>query len=163
VAADDLAARVEQVFLPKVKALSRRKDRRVLYDKVLFPGYVFVRAHMTREGRVSVLRARGVARILGNEHGPYPCADHEIESIRILVDASADMDLVPALPRGRLVLVVEGPFKGVVGRVIEDRGRRRIVCSIDLLGRAVSVHLEREALEPLPEDPRIMPGAVTGV
>lgn len=162
VAADELQPRVDEVFLPRVKALSRRKDRRKLYRKVMFPGYVFVRTPMTREDRVAVLRARGVARILGNEYGPYPCADHEIDSIRILADAEASLSPVPFLRRGQLVMVMEGPFRGVIGRVARDEGgQQRIVCSIDLLGRSVAAHLERAAVEPLPEDPRILPDAIS--
>jgi len=162
VAADELAPRVGEVFLPRTKALSRRKDRRKIYNKVLFPGYLFVRSPMTREDRVAILRALGVARILGNEHGPYPCADHEIESIRILVSAEAALSPVPCLRKGQLVMVMEGPFQGVIGRVARSSdGRQRIVCSIDLLGRAVAAHLERAAVEALPDDPRILPDAMS--
>ena len=160
VAARELEPRAAEVFVPLTKALSRRKDRRKIYEKVLFPGYVFVRSAMTREDRVSVLRAHGVSRILGNEHGPVACADREIASIRILVNAEASLSPVPFLQKGQLVMVMEGPFQGVVGRVARTGdGTQRIVCNIDLLGRSVAAHLDLAAVEALPDDPRILPDA----
>lgn len=161
VAAGELEPRVAEVFVPQAKALSRRKDRRKIYDKVLFPGYLFVRSAMTREDRVAILRAHGVVRILGNEYGPYPCADREIESIRIMIHAEISLSPVPYLHKGQLVMVMEGPFRGVIGRIArsEDGKKRRIVCSIELLGRSVAAQLDREAIEVLPDDPRILPDA----
>ena len=103
-----------------------------------------------------------MAQILGGPQGPLPCQDHEIASIRILVDAAPELTPVPRLARGQLVLVDSGPLEGVIGRVArDDDGRRQIVCSIDLLGRAVAAHLDRAALEVLPEDPRILPDILT--
>ena len=153
VAAQELLPRVEEVFLPTVRALSTRKDRRVLYDKVLFPGYLFVKSHMTREERVDVLKARGVVSILGNSFGPYPCRAHEVESIKVLVNKAKDLMPFPSLPQGTLVLVKSGPLAGVIGTVVRaEKGKRFIVCSVELLGRSVSARLDRASVEPFNRD-----------
>ncbi|NOZ87301.1 MAG: hypothetical protein GXP49_13745 [Deltaproteobacteria bacterium] len=148
IAEKELGQRVEEVFLPTIRTLSSRKDRHFVYNKVLFPGYIFVHTAMTREQRVNVIKARGVVEILGNSFGPYPCREHEVESIRVLVGQVKDLSVYTYLPKGSLVLVKSGPLRGVVGTVVRaEDGARKIICSIELLGRSVAARLDRAAVE----------------
>ena len=69
-------------FLPKLEVWSRRKDRREKIQKALFPGYLFVHEILDPYHRLEILKTPGVVRILGNEHGPVPVPDPQIESIQ---------------------------------------------------------------------------------
>ena len=51
-------------FLPLIRTLSRRRDRREFVDLPLFPGYLFV--NMTLNSMYDVINTRGVVRIVGN-------------------------------------------------------------------------------------------------
>jgi transcription antitermination factor NusG len=48
------------------------------------------------------------------------------------------------------VRVVEGAFEGYVGVVLRERGVERLLVSVSLLRRTVSVEFEREMLAPVP-------------
>ena len=45
---DGLHKKAHDVFLPKVRVRSKRRDRKVMIDVPLFPGYVFVRSNLLR-------------------------------------------------------------------------------------------------------------------
>jgi transcription antitermination factor NusG len=144
---DELAKLEREVFLPEYRAWSHRQDRRKQILKALFPGYLFVRLELTPERRLAILQADSVVRIVGAGRHPQSVPDHQVESIRLLLASGRDAGPHPALQPGHLVQVMEGPLRGVIGR-IEGERKRRIVVSVELLGRAVSATLEQEALVP---------------
>ena len=49
------------VFLPRVRVPSRRRDRRVVLDQPLFPGYLFLRFAPSREAYVRIAGTDGRA------------------------------------------------------------------------------------------------------
>ena len=61
-----------EVFLPTVRVPSRRRDRRIMLDQPLFPGYLFLRFAPSREGYVTVASTDGVVRVLGDALGRAP-------------------------------------------------------------------------------------------
>ncbi|MGE3707814.1 MAG: UpxY family transcription antiterminator [Vicinamibacterales bacterium] len=137
---DQLRAQEVDVFLPTITKWSRWKDRRKKIDWPLFPGYCFVRIEPTDTMRV--LKCRGVVRIVSFEGGPAPIPETEIESIRQLVESKLRFDACPLLEEGAAVEVVGGPLRGVLGRLARKTGTHaRIVLSVELIGRAVSVEV----------------------
>src|ERR1043166_10057148 len=61
--AAELEARAVENFLPLYHSLRRWKDRRVILNTPLFPGYVFVRLAM--QDRVRVVQVPSVVRLVG--------------------------------------------------------------------------------------------------
>jgi transcription antitermination factor NusG len=143
----ELLAQSFEVYLPEYRTMSRRKDRRKEIRRPLFPGYVFVHTPLSGGRRIAVLQARGVIRIIGTGYHPVPVPDHELESVRILLSSAKDAGPCPTAEKGQLVLVMEGPLRGVIG-VVEATQKRKIVVSIELVGRAVSATLDTNAVAP---------------
>jgi transcriptional antiterminator NusG len=143
----ELEAQQFEVYLPEYRALSRRKDRKKEIRRPLFPGYVFVHTPLSGGRRIAVLQTKGVVRIIGAGYQPVPVPDHELESVRILLSNSPDAGPCPAAGKGQLVQVMEGPLRGVVGTV-EATKKRKIVVSVELVGRAVSATLDTDAVVP---------------
>lgn len=136
-----------RVFLPKVCKWSKRRDRRKRIEKPLFPGYLFVRTLLHPQTQLDIVNCHGVVDVLGYSEGvATPVPDEEIDSIRILISSEAKVELHPHLQVGEMVRVMSGPFDGVVGRIVEFRGRRRLVVSVDILQKSVSVVLERSGV-----------------
>jgi hypothetical protein len=54
----------------------------------------------------------------------------------------------PFLAPGDEVEVVEGPFRGLSGTVLREKGRTRLVVSVSFLRQSVAAELERAALVP---------------
>jgi transcription antitermination factor NusG len=144
---DELGRRAFEVFLPEYQSWSRRRDRRKRILKPLFPGYLFVHTALTPPLRLGLLQTKSVVRLVGVRQSPVPIPDREIESIRILLGATTEVAPCPALSVGKLVLVMEGPMRGVIG-VVESTDRKRIVVAVELLGRAVSATLDTDAVAP---------------
>ena len=144
-----LASRSIETFLPLYRVQSRRRDRRAIVDKPLFSGYVFVRSAMERGERIEILRAPGLARLVGFEAGPAPIPDSTVEAVRVVVGSGRNPEPFPFLSRGKRVRLVAGPLAGIEGFIVDaSDGRKRVVVSVEILGRSVSATVERDELEP---------------
>ncbi len=138
-----------EVFLPRVRALSRRRDRRLVLERPLFPGYVFPRFVPTREAYLRIANTEGVVRILGQRWDAlHAIPDEQVETVRRIVTATDNARIVPWIRVGDRVCIVAGPLAGLEGFVQDWRaGRARFVVSVDLLRRSVGVELPAEFLE----------------
>lgn len=139
---DQLTRKHVEVFLPTIGRWSHWKDRKKKIDWPLFPGYCFARFVPDNQHRLDVLKCDGVVSIISNDGQPSPIPDIEIESIRTLVESELAYDPVPLIKEGDLVKVTHGPLRGVVGRLVRKGSRARLILSVELIGRAVSVEVD---------------------
>jgi|SRR5581483_1934322 len=141
VAQQHLAGKGYEVFLPAYRP--KEDARRSLSELPLFPGYLFCRFDVNN--RLPILIVPGVVHIVGFGRRPVPVDESELESVRILVKAG--LPLWPDEPYtiGQAIRIQKGPLTGAQG-VIIGLGEQRLVVSISLLQRSVSVELEREWL-----------------
>jgi transcription antitermination factor NusG len=139
-----------QAFLPKMEVWSKRKDRRKKIQKALFPGYLFVYENMNPIHGLEILKTPGVVKILGNEVGPMPVPETQIESIKKILNGKAAVSPFPYLKEGQLIRVVDGPLRGCEGFLVKIKEQKeKLVISIDLLQRSVSVEIESSSIEPV--------------
>jgi len=137
-------------FFPKLEAWSRRKDRKKKIQKALFTGYLFVNENLTHHNWLEILKTPGVVKILGNETGPIPVPEIQIESIKRILDGKAAVSPFPYLKEGQLVRIVHGPLKDCEGYLLKVKeGREKLIISIDLLKRSVAVEIEGASVEPV--------------
>ena len=133
-----------EFYLPQMLALSASgRDRREL----LFPGYIFVRVNLRRQWRV-LAGTRGVARMLLCGELPTRVPDEDVEAFRRLEDERGFVQLLPPLRDGDVVVAGSGSggYEGVRGVVQGMTARDRVKVLLTILGRAVSVELDRRAL-----------------
>ena len=143
---DQLQKKDIEVFLPTIGRWSHWKDRKKKIDWPLFPGYCFAR--VDRAERLPVLKCDGVVKIIGNNGEPTPIPDIEIESVRQLIESELAYDSCPLIKEGQMVKVSHGPLKGVVGRLMHKGAHARLVLSVDLIQRAVSVEVDAADVKP---------------
>jgi transcription termination/antitermination protein NusG len=154
--ASDLLERGFEVLLPLRVERHAWSDRVKSVEVALFPGYLFVRAELTAERRVELLRAPGtvelVGRLPGDERIAQSIPGEQIDSLRTLVDSGLHLDPVSRLVKGVAVVVATGALRGAQGIVVEEPdGARRLVVQIELLGRGVRASLSAEdVVEQLP-------------
>ena len=144
-----LAERSIEVFLPMREVLSRWKDRKKKIWIPLFPGYIFVNHVDTPENRYRILNLPGAVRFVGFEGRAEPVPPSQIEAVRRFLEASISIDPYPYLKIGRRVEVIAGPLKGIVGILVEKRGRFRFVLQVDLIRQAVSVEIDASDVRPI--------------
>jgi transcription antitermination factor NusG len=137
---EQLERKQVEVFLPTIRKWSRWKDRKKQIDWPLFPGYCFARFEPHES--LPILKCTGVVSIVSFEGEPAPIPEHELNSIRTLIDTDLAFDPVPLIKEGQMVEVVHGPLKGVVGRLVQKREKARLVLSVDLIGQGVSVEID---------------------
>ena len=139
------------VFLPKIRVRSKRRDRKLMIHVPLFPGYVFVKTDLDPNEHIEILKTTGAVRLIGNRGGPVSIADTTIESLKIMVATEQPIATGSRFKKGDRVVVVEGPFAGVIGTFVRYRGQGRVVVHIEALGQYAAVDVSADDVEKLPE------------
>lgn len=137
-----------ETFLPTFEKLRKWKDRKKMIAFPLFPGYVFV--HTTRESNnlLSVLKVKGVVRMLCTIPGrPDPIPDEQINSLKTLVDNKEELDPYPYLTEGQRVRIINGPLIGVEGILDEKLDKHVLVLSVDVLRQGVALTINASDVE----------------
>ncbi|HVT58063.1 MAG TPA: transcription termination/antitermination NusG family protein [Thermoanaerobaculia bacterium] len=131
-------------YLPLEEKLVQRAGRRFVSQLPLFPGYVFFRGAVAE--RLTALASDRVASVL--DVLDQTQLDAELRALWRLQESGAALVSHPYLGPGDLVRVVEGPFQGLSGTVLREKGRTRLVVSVTFLRRSVAGEFERQALAP---------------
>ena len=144
-----LTAKGLEVFVPSIRQASRRRDRHVMLDRPLLPGYALLRFTPSRAAYLQVMSTDGVVRILGERWDSLsPVPDEEVEAVRRIAITAHNAGPVPWLRQGDRVRILAGPLYGLEGFVQDWRsGRARFVVSVDLLQRSVGVEVAGDILE----------------
>jgi transcription antitermination factor NusG len=133
-------------FLPLYRSRRRWADRVKEVDLPLFAGYVFAR--FDHQQRLPVLKTPGVVHIVGMGAVPAPVAEAEIAAVQAVLASGLPAVPWPFLAAGKRVLVEKGPLEGLEGILLEIKNRHRIVVSVSLLQRSVSVEIDRTSVRP---------------
>ena len=145
---DGLAKKSVEVFSPKIRVPSKRRDRKLIISVPLFPGYVFVRTDMNPREQLEILKTAGVVRFVGNSSGPLAVPAENIESLKIMVAGDNPVATGSRFKKGERVVVVAGPFTGVIGSFSKYRGKGRVIVNIEALGQFAAVEINEEDIEP---------------
>jgi transcription elongation factor/antiterminator RfaH len=151
VVGDGLQKKSIEVFLPKILVRSKRRDRKLMIRIPVFPGYLFVKSNMNPYEQVEIVKTLGVVRFVGTKDGPVPVPDETVESLKIMVNSESPIATGNRLVRGDKVMVVNGPFTGVIGTFMTHKGNGRIVINVEALGQTASVNVDASDIEPLPK------------
>lgn len=115
----------------------QRRTKRI--EEPVFPGYLLVRL---KEGeRADVLKTNLVVSLIYLDHPRQVI--HQLRDIMKAVKSEREMRI--ALPSevsvGDTVRIVEGPLKGIVGRVVKNDKKSVLVIDVEVFGSAVAVEL----------------------
>jgi len=131
-------------FLPLYRDRRRWSDRFKEIELPLFAGYVFCR--FVPRQRTTVVTTPGVRQIVGFGRTPAPVSDREIDSIRAMVSSGLPVAPWPFLRAGQTVLIEHGPLTGLEGVLLQLKDGWRVVVSVPLLQRSVSVEVDRDVI-----------------
>ena len=138
-----LKKKLIEAFLPKMQVMSRRKDRRKTILVPIFPGYVFVHSDLNLNQYWDIIKTYGVVRILGIQGKPVPVKDEEIASLKALHGTDRTVRNQAYMKEGDMVIIMEGPLKGLTGFYLRHKGKvDKVVISIELLQRSLAVEVE---------------------
>ena len=137
-----------EAFLPLVYRERQWADRTKVVGFPLFPGYLFARFHL-RE-MAAVLQLPLLSAVVATNGVPTPVRDEEIDAVRKLVDRARQTGIEPQpadfLEPGEEIVVVDGPFRGLHGVLLEHRGSTRVAVKLSAIRQAVAIELDRKCL-----------------
>ena len=149
---EQLRARSIESFLPVHRC--RRKWRNgVLADLELplFPGYLFARPAIGE--RILLLQLPGIIGFAASTAHPTPVPDDDIDALRKITGNFA-VEPHPFLNVGDRVRIVAGPLAGWEGILTRRKQELRLVLSIQIIMRSISVEVSELDIEPVPADRR---------
>ncbi len=150
VAAATLEGKGFKVLLPTYRSWRRSADRVRAVDLPLFRGYLF--SCFDPNHRLPILVTPGVVNIVGTGKVPVPIDPLEIEAIRRVCDSGLPMQPSPYMRAGDRIRIEYGSLRGVEGFFVRDQSGSRIIVSVSLLRRSVSVELDRTWVMPSAPD-----------
>lgn len=151
VVSESLIKKSVEAFLPKVQVRSKRRDRKMMIRIPLFPGYLFVKTNLDPSEHIEIVKTVGVVRMVGNEDGPISVPQETVDSLKIMVKGDNAVVTGSRFRKGDRVIVVYGPFAGVVGTFVRYGGKGRVVVNIEALGQYAGVDVNEEDIEILPK------------
>jgi transcription elongation factor/antiterminator RfaH len=144
IAALGLESRGYEHYLPLYRSRRRWSDRTVESDQPLFPGYLFCRFDVNQ--RVPIMITPGVASIVGLGMHPAPVSETEIETVRMILLRGSGAEPCPYIQEGQRVRIARGSLEGLQGILLKTKSEWRVVVSVTMLQRSVSVDIDRECV-----------------
>jgi transcription antitermination factor NusG len=136
-------------FLPLINEERRWSDRKQMVTMPLFQGYVFVRITTSGELQLRVLKVPGVVDFVRAGSGPLSIPDGEIEDVRAVLSHGVGCSPYPFLKAGDRVRVVRGPLAGIEGTLIRSGSQSKLVISVEMIQRSVSIDVALSSVEPV--------------
>ena len=141
-AAGVLQSKGYEQYLPVYRSRRRWSDRVVESDQPLFPGYVFCRFDAKK--RLPIVSTPGVVSVVGFGAEPAPISDSEIEAVQTVLHSGLAAEPCPFLREGQRIRVNRGSLEGLEGILLKKKTDWRMVVSVTMLQRSVSVEIDRE-------------------
>ena len=158
---DYMAAKGVTAFYPTMEVVKLIKGKRKVVTKSRLPNIFF--AYGTEEqlksfvyDNVNLPFLRFYYRHIheGNtiKKTPLIVPDNQMDSLKIICAADADNTFVslvkvPKFEKGQLVRVIDGAFKGVIGRVARWQGQQRVAVVMEELVTVVTAYVPSAFLE----------------
>jgi transcription antitermination factor NusG len=134
-------------FLPVYETIRKWKNGNFKVRLPLFPGYLFV--HITLQDRLQVLQVPGVVQLVGSSGVPLALPQADIETIRDALTKGLQAQPHPYLKVGSRVRIRSGPLAGLQGILLRTKGTLRVVVSVDLIMRSISIDVDASEVEPM--------------
>lgn len=149
---EGLEDRINRILVPTQREKKMRGKVAKVYDKKLYPGYVFVEMAVEDDGSIPediwfmIKETMSVGDFIGSDGKPVPMKPHDVEKMLAVVEKSAEQPTLSGMAgmkKGDSIKVKEGPFENFEGEIDEvypDKGQVRVIVSI--FGRPTPIELE---------------------
>ena len=129
--------------LPCHRAVHKYRGKTVVFQKPLFPGYVFLQ--ILEEHRSRACRSDYVANLLGvADQGLFA---RQLGDVLIALETHQEIRLAPSIGSGTRVKIRHGPLRGVEGWVEQRYGLSTVLLRLDFIGQAAAVKVDAADLE----------------
>lgn len=131
------------VTLPCYRSVRKYRGKKVVFEKPLFPGYVFLK--LLPAQRQSVYQSDHVANLL--DVHDQALFMRQLGEILKALESDLEIYLAPEIGPGMRVKVKSGPLRGMEGWVEQRYGMTTVLLRLDFIGQAAAVKLQADELE----------------
>jgi transcription antitermination factor NusG len=129
-----------EIFSPCFQTIKDWSDRRKRVDVPLFPGYIF--CCFNPQFRLPLLQIPGVLGIVSSGKQFLEVDANELEAIKRAMTGELPVEPYPFMTPGQKVKVIHGPLRGVQGVLLRTKAESRLLLSVAILNRCVSVEVQ---------------------
>jgi len=131
--------------LPCYNSAHKYRGKTVVFQKPLFPGYVFIQCEPAQKD--SVRQNDHVANLL--DVFDQETFQRQLQDILLALESSVGVRLAPSIGEGMRVRIKGGPLQGVEGWVEKRYGMTTVLLRLDFISQAAAVQMEADWLEPI--------------
>lgn len=139
--------KIYRILVPTEERIEKRRGKRKVVDKKIFPGYVLVEMEMSDDSWYIVRNTPGVTGFVSSGTKPLPLQPEEVE--HILHGMGIDKkELTVEFEKGEKVKVIDGPFEEFIGTIQEVNPQQgKVKVMVSMFGRETPVELEFSQIE----------------
>lgn len=139
---------VSQVLIPTEKVFQVRNGKKISTERIFFPGYILIEAHLTGELQHIIRNIPHVSGFLterqNKEKEPVPLRESEVNRILGKVDELNEQEEENIAPFyvGEPVKITDGPFTGfdgVIEEILQDKKKLKVM--VKIFGRKTLLEL----------------------
>lgn len=135
--------RIFNVVVPTEKKIKIKGGKRVEVEEKIYPGYVLVDMIVTDDSWFVVRNTPRVTGFVGAGVTPVPLTQKEIDYLLGKMEDVDEAKHAIDLEVGETIIINDGPFKELEGRVSEvDHDRGKVKVMVSLFGRETPVELD---------------------
>jgi len=134
--------KIFEVVVPKEKKIKMKSGKRAEVEEEIYPGYVLVSMIYDPDSWYVVRNTPRVTGFVGAGVVPVPLNKEEVDALFHRMGSKTVKHMID-LAVGEAVIITDGPFKeleGRVGDVDEERGRVKVM--VPMFGRETPVELD---------------------
>jgi transcriptional antiterminator RfaH len=129
--------------LPCYSAAHKYRGKTVVFQKPLFPGYVFLQ--MEPRQKAVVHQNDHVANLL--DVFDQETFQRQLGDILVALESKVGVRLAPAISAGMRVRIKTGPLQGIEGWVEQRSGMTTVLLRLDFINQAAAVKVDADSLE----------------
>lgn len=134
--------KIFNVIVPTEKKIKIKNGKRVEEEEKIYPGYILVDMIVTDDSWYVVRNTPRVTGFVGSGVYPVPIDASEVETLFSRMNADKVLHTINLIQNDS-VLIVDGPFKDLEGKVSEiDEERGKVKVLVSMFGRETPVELD---------------------
>ena len=136
---------IEEVFVPFEKVVQVRNNKKVVKERVFFPGYILIKMRLDKVTKYFIENIQGVISFVGPKgKKPTPLRDAEIKKIFGEVESKEGREMIVSpFSKDDSVKIIAGPFIDFAGVVEEiNDEKQKVKVTISIFGRSTPVELD---------------------
>lgn len=143
----ELIGKLGQVIVPMEKSFFMKNGKKVMREKVMFPGYIFIETNSIGELKFFLKSVNGATGFLTNRIGDIQALSQlEVDKMLGNHEETKNQLLETTYIPGEEIRILDGAFSGFVGTIAEVRDKK-VTVNVLIFGRNTPMELNIEHID----------------